>query len=118
MHVIVTGSRNWADWAAIGRALDELQPSLVIQGGARGADRWARMWCEARGVECRTYAADWERHGKRAGFLRNDLMLASHPTALVIAFPLDGPGTWGCIDSARRMGMRVRVYGPNGVREL
>ncbi len=117
MQVIVSGSRDWADIDAVFRALDELQPTLVIQGGARGADLIAKNWCEARGVRCKTYPAAWARHGRRAGMLRNVLMLQSHPTALVVAFPLDGPGTWGCIREARARRMAVRVYGVDGLRE-
>lgn len=36
--VIVTGSRDWADEHPIHAALKEANPTLVVEGGARGGD--------------------------------------------------------------------------------
>lgn len=108
--VIVTGSRLWADPEPIYSALDNSCPTLVVQGGALGADAIAREWAKATGTQCRTFHANWLKHGKRAGPLRNGLMLRSYPGALVLAFPLDGPGTADCMRQARELRMRVTVY--------
>jgi len=39
-----------AERIALGFALDFIAPSSVIVGDASGADRWARIWCDRRGV--------------------------------------------------------------------
>lgn len=108
--VIVTGSRDWADEEAIYRALDDSCASLVIEGGARGADAIARQWAKETGTKNRTFHANWLKYGRRAGPLRNKLMLNAYPDAIVLAFPLDGPGTWNCIEQARELRMRVLIH--------
>lgn len=113
--VIVTGSRNWADEEAIERILTNAFPQLVVEGGnAGGADRIARDWAKANGIDSETFPANWLRHGIKAGPLRNGLMLRSYPNATVIAFPLGGPGTRNCIKQARALRMTVHVYDENG----
>lgn len=108
--VIVTGSREWEDEAAIDTVLRELAPSLVVQGGARGADTIARRWAEAYDVPSVTVEADWKREGRRAGVLRNCRMLRHYPFATVAAFPLEGPGTFHCMREAEALGMRLVVH--------
>jgi hypothetical protein len=108
--VIVTGSRDWGDETAIHDALVKANPTLVVQGGASGADALARAWALVNGVPCRTFHASWSLHGRRAGPLRNGVMLRAFPHALVLAFPLDGPGTADCIRQARELRMTVIVY--------
>lgn len=107
--VIVTGSRDWADEQAIYNALDNACPSLVVEGGARGADAIARQWAKTTGTPNKTFHANWRHHGRRAGPLRNRLMLQSYPTAIVLAFPLGGPGTADCMRQARALKMQVIV---------
>lgn len=89
MRVLVTGSRDWSDPAAIFDALDELLRAAIVAGesltvvhGAcpKGADDIARAWTAGRGgfdsrVLHEPHPADWKRHGKRAGILRNAEMV-------------------------------------------
>lgn len=112
--IIVTGSRDWADSEAIGLVLTNACPSLVVQGGARGADRMALEWAKDNGVAHETFHANWRQYGKIAGRVRNCRMLDAFPEAKVVAFPLDGPGTKHCIAEAQRRGMSVFVYGEGG----
>lgn len=89
MRVLVTGSRDWTDVRAIELALMEQDPCAehddcfdpshlitVVHGhcptGADAiADRFAQQW----GVTVERHPADWDTHGKRAGFLRNQVMV-------------------------------------------
>jgi SLOG family YspA-like protein len=112
--IIVTGSRLWTAVDAIASVLNDACPDLVIEGGARGADAIARAWCQENGVECKTFRANWEALGKRAGRERNTRMLLAYPMANVRAFPLDGPGTADCMRQARALGMHVHAYDTEG----
>lgn len=67
-------------------------PTLIIQGGARGADHIAHEWGRARNIPVRTYPADWNQHGRSAGFIRNQQMLDEGKPCLVLALP-GGRGT-------------------------
>lgn len=106
--VIVTGSRNWADRARVWEALTEAQPSIVVQGGATGADFDAVQWAKMHGVPYLTVPPRWREEGRSAGPLRNIRMLQMFPRAHVLAFP-EGKsrGTRHCMREAAKRGMRV-----------
>jgi hypothetical protein len=91
--VLFTGSRDWVDPAPIRSDLESLPPgSVVIEGGARGADRIARQEAEALGLHVATVRALWDHYGKSAGYRRNEAMARLEPE-FAYAYPLGGPGT-------------------------
>lgn len=104
--VIVTGGRDYEDFAMLCDILEFINPDVIIQGGARGADSMARDWAKFSQKEIVTFNADWDKHGKAAGPIRNAEMLDSHRDALVIAFP-GGRGTESCIKLALERNMIV-----------
>lgn len=79
----------------------------LAHGGASGADTHAGHWCVFRAIPCRVFEARWEEHGKAAGPIRNELMLADFRPDLVVAFR-GGRGTADCIRRARRLGIPVK----------
>lgn len=50
-------------------------PEVVIEGEAPGADSLGREWAESHGIEVLKFPADWTRHGRAAGPIRNRQML-------------------------------------------
>lgn len=111
--ILVCGGRDYGDWDAVRDELDRhvyrvsnglpYQWDLVkiVQGGASGADQLARRWANLRAVECVTYEADWDRHGRAAGPLRNQRMLDKEIPDLVLAFP-GGRGTKDMISRSKK----------------
>ena len=79
MKVLVTGSRDWNDAAAIEREFKKLPPGTVIVHGAcpTGADALADKLAMKHGFPIRRYPADWEGKGKSAGPCRNSQMIRS-----------------------------------------
>lgn len=116
MRVLVCGGCKFADMPFLFSVLDGLNAehpfTLVIEGGARGADSLARLWAKARRVKLEEFPADWRRHGKMAGPLRNTQMLKEGKPDLVVAFP-GGVGTFDMVDKALRAGVRVIEPKPN-----
>ena len=106
MKVLVWGGRDFQDKARVFATLDGLDPALVIHGGARGADSLAEKWAATRQVPCHVYPADWRRHGRAAGPIRNREMLEQSKPDLVVAFP-GGRGTAHMVRIARDAGYRV-----------
>jgi hypothetical protein len=109
--VIVTGGRDFHDEAFLLRALADLElkygdVELIVQGGATGADYYARVIAEELGINLVTMMADWATHGRAAGPIRNRQMLESYPDAVVLAMP-GGRGTDNCVRQALQRGMRV-----------
>ncbi len=110
-RVLVTGSRTWTDTRAITTALSRLHrqhgPRLVIVHGdcRSGADAIADAWCRQAGVTVERYSADWRRHGRYAGPLRNAAMVATRPD-LCLAFIRDhSTGATGCATLAQAAGV-------------
>lgn len=115
MIVAVTGGRGYADKAAVWRELDALAPHLLLVGDCpTGADRYALEWAEClnpdHGCLPQIFCADWAKHGKAAGPIRNREMLAAKPDML-LAFP-GGRGTADCVRQARQLGVAVVSVAP------
>jgi len=109
MRVLVCGGREYDDWQHLAETLYPLLTAhgVLIQGGAKGADFLARVFAKWRGVPVKEYRANWERHGKAAGGIRNQLMLDDAKPDLVVAFP-GGRGTADMVRRAERAGVPVQ----------
>lgn len=112
MRVLVCGSRSLPDALPfIAERLRAVGATVVIEGGANGADRQARAAALVLGLHVMTFEADWGR-GRRAGPLRNQEMLEAKP-ALVLAFHTDpklGKGTADMVARAEQAGVPVEVH--------
>jgi hypothetical protein len=105
---IFCGSRKWTDRERIRRDLESLPPgSIVIEGGAPGADRIAREEAHALGIHVATVWALWDFYEKSAGYRRNEAMARLQPD-YCYAYPLDGPGTKHMIRIAEDNCIQVR----------
>lgn len=112
----VSGSRHLTDrafvWSRLAHLSKHRRPHLVlIHGACRGADRLAAEWARSEGLRPIPFPADWDRHGKRAGPLRN-WELAHACDALVAFRTPDSLGTTDCVHHAVYAGHRpiVVVY--------
>lgn len=106
MRVLVCGGRGYADRAYVYEALDYYDPSVIIAGGAKGADTLARDWAVSRERVHYIYPAQWKVHKKAAGPIRNRFMLEDGKPSLVLAFP-GGDGTEHMIATADEAGIEV-----------
>jgi hypothetical protein len=101
---------------------------LLLHGGARGADAAIGRAAQQLGWSAAVMPAQWERHGRAAGPIRNRELLqqaiakavahtspGSLASVLVVAFP-GGPGTASLVQQARRMAPRSPV--PISVAEV
>lgn len=132
MRLLITGSRQWTDKQELESVLHAQwlrHPwGLIIVHGdcPRGADRMTREWCERMtqfnagkigGPPCteERHPADWDRHGKAAGFIRNQEMV-SLGADLCIAFVVPGKskGTQHTINLARKAGIPVQEVFQDG----
>jgi YspA, cpYpsA-related SLOG family len=116
MIVLVTGGRNYADRDRVFQVLDKIHASspitLIVQGGATGADRHAFVWASLQSVNYETFHAQWGTEGKKAGPLRNQRMVdyvhKLEGDKIVVAFP-GGPGTDDCVRRAKRVLVVVEI---------
>jgi hypothetical protein len=76
-------------WATLDKVRDRVPDMVLIHGGdTKGVDRLASSWAERRNIPQVTFSLDM-RLGARAGFKRNERMLALDPR-YVVAFPGNG----------------------------
>lgn len=79
----------------------------IIHGKAKGADLIADDWAVVNWVPVEEYPADWNTHGKAAGFIRNQEMLNTG-IDVVIAFPMgEARGTKNMMNIAKKAGVEV-----------
>lgn len=89
--ILFSGSRSIRSYFKFARDLKERlanvhKDSVVfLQGEAyNGIDRLVRIFAKRNGWNCVGWPADWERHNKAAGHIRNSAMIAH--TARLIAY--------------------------------
>lgn len=83
-------------------------PSIVIHGGARGADTAAGAWANDIGIHDAEVKALWDYNKKAAGHVRNAVMLLLSPD-LVVALP-GGRGTDSMVQKAKKADIPVVQY--------
>lgn len=109
-RVIVCGGRDYSDADRMAAVMDRYRTrfgiSVLIEGGATGADSLAREWAHKSGILVATFPADWEAHGPAAGPIRNAFMLESGEPDAVVAFP-GGRGTADMVAKAEAAGVKV-----------
>ena len=119
MRVLVCGGRDYDDWCLMrGILQDKLgvyrgkppDDQTIISGDACGADWLARAWAKYTGRKYEGYPADWKKHGKRAGPIRNQQMLDEGKPDIVVAFP-GGTGTADMVRRAKKAGVEVIEVG-------
>lgn len=115
-RLLVCGGRNiapndkpaYAQQALTNICFDLLggKPACVIEGGAQGYDLCAKLWAQAHDIPVEEYQADWNKHGRGAGPVRNQHMIDEGKPDLVIAFP-GGRGTADMVRRAKEAGVEV-----------
>tara|TARA_R110000744_G_scaffold225156_2_gene343613 strand:+ start:182 stop:520 length:339 start_codon:yes stop_codon:yes gene_type:complete len=98
MILLVCGGRGFNDYEKLAEAMRLLPftPSIIVEGGARGADSLARGWAVENGIHYAEVPALWNNFDKAAGGLRNSAMLLLRP-GYCLAMP-GGSGTWNMIN--------------------
>jgi hypothetical protein len=132
LRILVTGSRDWRDPKAIHDGIFDYLVTMqyqitgpwdvtIMQGGQVsedketgekwGADYFADQVALWVGFHRDPVPADWKRFGKRAGGLRNQVMV-NKGAHVCLAFPLGrSPGTRDCMRRAALAGIPVINYG-------
>lgn len=109
-NIIVAGTRTFDDYPLLSAWIDSLQVSYgditIISGAAPGADRLAELYAERNEVPIKVYPADWNRHGRAAGPLRNQQM-CEVGDALLAFWDGQSRGTANMIKLAEAKGIPV-----------
>jgi hypothetical protein len=113
MNVVVCGSRDgWrrTDYLDLFRRIARLPAdATVIHGDCRGPDRFAAACAEAFGLRTVAVRAEWSKHGRAAGPIRNRAMLDTNPDLVIAFWNGHSRGTKDTMDEAERRGIPVEV---------
>lgn len=124
-RILVTGSRDWpyaeVVWQELARAVaftaPNYEPVKIVEGACpSGADNMAHGWIEhlhslgaGKQIRPERHPADWGKHGKAAGFIRNQEMV-DLGADLCLAFRLNGSkGATHCIERAQAADIPCRI---------
>lgn len=114
MNIAIIGSRNFTDFELLSSTIlnylfeNKLTVTSVVSGGAKGADSLAEKFALENYLKMTVFKPDWKQFGKRAGFIRNTLIIEN--CDIVFAF-WDGKsnGTKDSIDKAEKLGKKVII---------
>ncbi|MBO5996325.1 MAG: DUF2493 domain-containing protein, partial [Acetobacter sp.] len=81
---------------------------IIVSGHAPGADTLGEKFAADHNLQCELHPADWNRHGRAAGPIRNEKM-AEVSDALIAFWDGKSRGTRSMIEIARRKGLQVAV---------
>lgn len=120
VKIIIAGGREFTNYALLKNVCDHMLSVVrttsdvtIVSGGARGVDKMGERYATEHGINLIVMNADWETHGKSAGYKRNQEM-ANVSTHLVAFWDGKSRGTKHMIDIAKRDGLKSHVVDFNG----
>lgn len=119
-RVVIAGSRGFNDYDLLSKKCNEFliekrknYDVIVVSGGARGADKTGEEYAKNEGFLVEVYLADWDKYGKKAGFIRN-CQMGEVADALIAFWDGESHGTKHMIEYCKSKGLDVRVVKYNG----
>lgn len=113
--IIIAGGRDFMDYnllkEKVNKILQEKRVShkiVIISGCARGADTLGLRYASENAFDVEEYPADWDKYGKKAGYMRN-VEMAKDADALIAFWDGKSKGTKHMIDIATERNLPIRV---------
>lgn len=118
IKVIIAGTRDFNDYAFLKKNLDYFLQGInpnneeieIVSGNARGADKLGERYAKEHNLPVKLFPANWDKYGKRAGYLRNQEM-ANYADVLIAFWDEKSKGTKHMIDIAKKQDLTVIVVG-------
>ena len=114
MKVIIAGSRSIIDYEIVKLAVQKsgFTISEVVSGTCAGPDKLGERWAQENNIPIKRFPADWNKHGKVAGPIRNSEMVKYCENAIII---WDGisRGTQDTITKMQNANKELFIYVPN-----
>ena len=112
IKVGIIGSRSFVNWMdgykRINPYYNKYKFTHIISGGAKGADKIAKMYANDYGFKYIEYPADWKKHGKEAGFIRN-FDIVNNSDFIIAFWNGKSRGTQHSINLAGELGKEVYI---------
>ena len=112
MKIIIAGGRTFNNYDLLTQSCDKalsLQTEVeIVSGTANGADKLGEKYAKEKGYSVKQFPAEWDKHGKSAGYIRNEEM-AKYADALIAFWDGKSKGTKHMIDLAKRYNLKVKI---------
>ena len=116
IKVIIAGTRDFNDYAFLKKNVDYFLQGInpnneeieIVSGNARGADKLGERYAKEHNLPVKLFSANWDKYGKRAGYLRNQEM-ADYANMLIAFWDRKSKGTNHMINIAKKAGVIVKV---------
>jgi hypothetical protein len=109
MKLAIVGSRSFNNYNLLKDTINKYDNiKLIINNSAIGADKLAEQYAKEYNIETKIYLPDWNKYGKKAGPIRNELIIKD--CDIVIAF-WDGEsrGTLNSINIAKTLNKKLEL---------
>jgi len=108
MKTIIAGSRTIENYRLVEEATKNCgwKPSIVVTGCAKGVDTLGEKWADEHGVIVERFPAEWDKYGKKAGFIRNERM-ADNAQALILIWDGESKGSAMMLSIAKKKGLKI-----------
>lgn len=116
--VIIAGSREFDNYdmlkekcdKILSRKVNEGEEIVIVSGTAKGADTLGEKYAEERGYKIERYPANWDKYGKRAGYLRNKKMAeVSNACIVFLSSKAENKGSKMMISIATEEKLLIRI---------
>jgi hypothetical protein len=114
LRVIVAGGRDFTNYPLLKQKLIYYLQNYsyadieIVSGTARGADQLGERFAKEMGCSIKRFPANWDKYGKRAGYIRNKQM-AEYADVCVVFWDGRSRGSKLMIDLAKEYGLPLRV---------
>jgi len=106
LSIAIVGGRDFDDYPLLESTMDfylggEELDVCIVSGGAKGADTLGKRYADEKGLTTIIFVADWNTHGKSAGYKRN-VSIVKNSDAVIAFWDGKSKGTKHTIDLANK----------------
>jgi hypothetical protein len=113
MKVIIAGGRTFNDYNLLYQKCDKaltMQKEVeIVSGTANGTDKLGEKYANEKGFTIKQFPANWDSHGKSAGYIRNEEM-AKYADAVYRVEPKHG--------GAKGTTYRAKIHNDDDVEKM
>ncbi len=102
MKLAIVGGRDFTNYELLCEKIENLQIDEIVSGGAKGADTLAKRYAEEHNIPYIEFPADWKKHKKAAGPIRNS-EIVNYCDKLIACWDGKSKGTSDSITKANRL---------------
>jgi len=108
VKVIIAGGRDVRLAHSVQSIIDDskFEISELVCGMASGADQIGFCWAGVNGIPVKEFPANWDKHGRAAGPIRNKEM-AEYADALILIWDGKSRGSASMLREAKKLDLKI-----------